>query len=98
MSNNVLLDRLKIDIGIVNSTAYDSRLESLLSVAQAEVSRWVGVDVDASDLRDAELVIDYARWQWLSRREPTVMPSSLKYRLDCRAFERNIPRGADNES
>ena len=89
--SNVLLDRLKIDIGIINSTAYDERLVSLLTVAESEVSKFVGENVDTSDIRDAELVIDYARWQWLSRREPTEMPASLKYRLNCRAFERAIP-------
>ena len=89
--SNVLLDRLKIDIGIINNTAYDERLSSLLTVAESEVSKFVGENVDTSDIRDAELVIDYARWQWLSRREPTVMPASLKYRLNCRAFERAIP-------
>lgn len=94
--SNVLLDRLKIDIGIINSTAYDARLESLLTVAESEVSKWVGAPVDTSDIRDAELVIDYARWQWLSRREPTAMPPSLKYRLDCRAFERAIPSGEES--
>lgn len=89
--SNVLLDRLKIDIGIINSTAYDERLGSLLTAAESEVSKFVGENVDTSDIRDAELVIDYARWQWLSRREPTEMPASLKYRLNCRAFERAIP-------
>ena len=89
--SNVLLERLKIDIGIINSTAYDERLGSLLTVAESEVSKFVGENVNTSDIRDAELVIDYARWQWLSRREPTEMPASLKYRLNCRAFERAIP-------
>ena len=89
--SNVLLDSLKIDIGIINSTAYDTRLESRLSVAQSEVNKWIGEEVDISNDRDAELVIDYARWQWLSRREPTPIPQSLKFRLDCRTFERAIP-------
>lgn len=93
--SSVLLERLKIDIGILNNTTYDTRLSSLLTVAEAEVSKFVGENVDTTDIRDAELVIDYARWQWLSRREPTEMPASLKYRLNCRAFERAIP---DSES
>lgn len=96
MSSNVLLDRLKIDIGIMNGTAYDTRLENLLSVAESEVSKYIGENVDTSDIRDAELVIDYARWQWLSRREPTAMPTSLKYRLNCRAFERVIPQSDES--
>lgn len=94
--SNVLLQRLKIDIGILNNTAYDERLTSLLTVAQSEVSKFVGENVDINDDRDAELVIDYARWQWISRREPTAMPASLKYRLNCRAFERNIPSSSES--
>ena len=94
--SNVLLERLKIDIGILNNTTYDTRLESLLTVAQSEVSKFVGENVDTNDDRDAELVIDYARWQWISRREPTAMPASLKYRLNCRAFERNIPSSSES--
>lgn len=90
--SNVLLDRLKIDIGIINNTVYDTRLQSLLDAAQTEVNKFVGEDVDTSDTRDAELVIDYARWQWLCRREPTPMPASLLYRLNCRAFEKNAPK------
>jgi hypothetical protein len=88
---NVLLTRLKIDIGIINSSVYDDRLTSLLTVAEEEVSKFIGEQVDLTNNRDSELVIDYARWQWLSRREPTAMPASLKYRLNCRAFERAVP-------
>lgn len=95
MSNLSLLERLKIDIGIMNDTTFDDRLTSLLTVAESEVSKFVGEAVNTSDMRDAELVIDYARWQWLSRREPAGMPASLKYRLNCRAFDREIPDGSD---
>ena len=95
-NDNVLLNRLKIDIGIINSTVYDERLKSLLTAAETEVNKFIGGTVDTSSDRDAELVIDYARWQWLSRREPTEMPASLKYRLNCRAFERAIPSGSES--
>ena len=61
VNDNVLLTRLKIDIGIINSTAYDERLTSLLTVAEKEVSKFVGEDVDTSSDIDSELVIDYAR-------------------------------------
>lgn len=91
-----LLARLKIDIGIINSTTYDERLTSLLNAAKGEVERWVGEKIDIDVIEDAELVIDYARWQWLSRREPTEMTNSLKYRLNCRAFAKNIPGGSDS--
>ena len=84
-----LLERLKIDIGIVGTTVYDERLTSLLNVALEAVKKWTTKDIDVENDHDAELVIDYARWQWLTRREPTEMPRSLKYRLDCRLFEQD---------
>lgn len=86
---NGLLERLKIDIGIVGTTVYDERLTTLLNAALEAVKKWTMKDIDVDNVHDAELVIDYARWQWLTRREPTEMPRSLKYRLDCRLFEQN---------
>lgn len=86
---NELLERLKIDIGITGTTVYDERLTSLLNVALAAVKKWTRKEINIENVHDAELVIDYARWQWLTRREPTEMPRSLKYRLDCRLFEQN---------
>lgn len=84
---NELLKRLKIDIGIIGSTTYDERLTNLLEVSKVAVEKWTRKSIDVANVHDTELVIDYARWQWLTRREPTEMPRSLKYRLDCRLFE-----------
>ena len=67
-----------------------------LTMTGAEVSKYVGESVDVNDDRDSELVIDYARWMWLSRSEPTVMPASLKYRLNCRAFDREAPNSSES--
>jgi hypothetical protein len=83
---NELLERLKIDIGLVGP-AYDARLLNLLNVSKTAVEKWTRKTIDISNVHDSELVIDYARWQWLTRREPSDMPRSLKYRLDCRLFE-----------
>lgn len=96
MNSVILLNRLKIDIGIMNDTTFDTRLTSLLNVAEKEVSRYVGESVDTSDESDSELVIDYARWMWLSRKEPAAMPASLKYRLNCRAFGRAVPKSSES--
>lgn len=90
-----LLERLKIDIGIIGSTTYDERLTSLLQVSKVAVEKWTRKTVDITNVHDSELVIDYARWQWLTRREPTEMPRSLKYRLDCRLFEQE-DEGSDS--
>lgn len=96
MNSVILLDRLKIDLGIMSDTTFDKRLTSLLETAESEVSKFVGEKVDTSDANDSELVIDYARWMWLSRREPTAMPASLKYRLNCRAFGRSVPKSSES--
>lgn len=96
MNSVILLNRLKIDIGIMNDTTFDTRLTSLLNVAEKEVSSYVGESVDTTDESDSELVIDYARWMWLSRKEPAAMPASLKYRLNCRAFGRAVPKSSES--
>ena len=91
-----LRERLKIDIGIINSTVYDSRLDTIIAAAKASVEQWIGGLADIDDNLDSELIIDYARWQWITRREPTSMNDSLKYRLNCRAFAAKKVGGSDS--
>lgn len=86
MANTTMLQRLKIDLGIINSTVYDERLEVLLGVAEKEIIRQGATTLSSSDVEDAELIIDYARWQWLGRREPSEMPRDLRFRLNNRIF------------
>lgn len=86
MANTTMLQRLKIDLGIINSTVYDERLEVLLGVAEKEINRQGATTLNSSDVEDAELIIDYARWQWLGRREPSEMPRDLRFRLNNRIF------------
>ena len=83
-----LLARLKIDLGIVNSTVYDERLLSLLNVAKKEIEK-EGAVLDLEDISDSELVIDYARYLWQSRREPMTEPRSLRWRINNRIFGGN---------
>ena len=83
-----LLARLKIDLGIINSTIYDQRLMSLLEVARKEIEK-EGAILDLTDISDSELVIDYARYLWQSRREPMTEPRSLRWRINNRIFGGN---------
>lgn len=80
-----MLARLKIDLGIINSTSYDNRLKSLLEVAKKEIEK-EGATLDLNDISDSELVIDYARYLWQSRREPMTEPRSLRWRINNRIF------------
>ena len=94
-----LLQRLKIDIGITNTTGYDERLTSLLNTAKAEIMR-EGVVLDETNPDDGEIIVDYARFLWLSRRgenPETTMPRSLRWRINNRLFgkERSIRNKED---
>ena len=85
---DTLLSRLKIDLGIMHSTAYDSRLTSLLQVSQKEIER-EGIVLDLTNVDDGELLIDYAREMWQRRRgenPESAMSKSLRYRMNNRLF------------
>lgn len=85
---NELLQKLKIDLGILNSTAYDSRLTSLLNVAKKEIER-EGVVLNLENADDGELLVDYAREKWLARRgdnPQSGMSRSLRWRINNRLF------------
>lgn len=85
---NELLQKLKIDLGILNSTAYDSRLTSLLNVAKDEIER-EGVVLNLENVDDGELLVDYAREKWLARRgdnPQSGMSRSLRWRINNRLF------------
>ena len=85
---NELLQKLKIDLGILNSTAYDSRLTSLLNVAKDEIER-EGLVLNLENADDGELLVDYAREKWLARRgdnPQSGMSRSLRWRINNRLF------------
>ena len=85
---DTLLSRLKIDLGIIHSTAYDTRLTSLLQVSEKEIER-EGIKLDLTDVDDGELLIDYARDLWQRRRgenPESAMSKSLRFRLNNRLF------------
>lgn len=89
MAEFSLLQRLKIDLGIINSTVYDERLSSLLSVAKKEIER-EGVVLNENDVDDGELIVDYARFMWQGRRAESnpesQIPRSLRWRINNRLF------------
>lgn len=83
--DSAILNGLKIDLGIINSTVYDSRLSNLLEAAKKEIER-EGAVLDLENVDDQNLIIDYARYMWLSRREPQDFPRSLRWRINNRVF------------
>jgi len=85
--DSAILNGLKIDLGIINSTVYDSRLDNLLEAAKKEIER-EGAVLNLENVDDQNLIIDYARYMWLSRREPQDFPRSLRWRINNRVFDK----------
>ena len=86
MNDSVLLNMLKVDLGIT-STAYDERLSQYLENAKAQIVREGVSDLDtSSSLDDAQLVIMYAAWTWNKRDSDGQMPRMLRWSLNNRVF------------
>ena len=86
MADSTMLSMLKTDLGISTSTAYDTRLEQLLTVAQSAIIEEGASTLDASDPLDMQLIVMYAAWLWRRRDSMDGMPRSLRYQLNRRIF------------
>lgn len=89
-----LLTMLKTDLGIT-TTAYDSRLEQVLSAASSAIVAAGAATLDTAQLSDAQLVVMYAAWLWRRRDDMSGMPRMLQWALNNRVFGEKM-RGADN--
>ena len=81
-----MLTMLKTDLGIRTSTAYDTRLEQLLTAAQTAIIEEGASDLDASDPLDQQIIVMYAEWLWRRRDQMTGMPRMLRLALNNRVF------------
>ena len=86
MADSTMLTMLKTDLGISTSTAYNTRLEQLLTVAQSAITEEGASTLDASDPLDMQLIVMYAAWLWRRRDSMDGMPRSLRYQLNRRIF------------
>ena len=93
MADSTMLTMLKTDLGISTSTAYNTRLEQLLTVAQREIIGEGASDLDASDPLDQQLIVMYAAWLWRRRDNMEGMPRMLRLALNNRVFR--MVGGAD---
>ena len=78
-----MLNLLKIDLGITVS-AYDERLQALITTAQQMIAREGITLTDSSE--DQQLVVAYAAWLWRRRDSGSGMPRMLRYLLNNRLF------------
>ena len=89
----MLLEMLKVNLGIKSTTAYDERLSQLLTAAESRITEEGVTDLNTADLLDAQLVVDYAEWLWRRRDTKEGMPRMVRYALNNRIFSAKMQEG-----
>ena len=85
MADSTMLAMLKTDLSIsAAQTAYNTRLEQLLTVAQRLIIEEGASTLDASDPLDMQLIVMYAAWLWRRRDNMDGMPRMLRWSLNNR--------------
>ena len=87
-----LLSMLKVDLGIMSTTAYDERLTQYLENAFSSI-REEGASLDLTAAKDCQLVVMYAAWTWRRRDSGEGMPRMLRYALNNKIFSEKINNG-----
>ena len=93
MADSTMLAMLKTDLGISTSTAYNTRLEQLLTVAQNAIIEEGASTLDASDPLDMQLIVMYAAWLWRRRDDMSGMPRMLRWTLNNRIMSEKAVTG-----
>jgi hypothetical protein len=78
------LDMVKVDLGILNATAYDNRLTQYVTSAKSAIIREGASLSDA--VEDIQLVAMYAEWLWRKRDTGEGMPRNLRWMLNNKIF------------
>lgn len=88
MDDYELIRMLKTDLGITTE-AYDSRLKQYIVSAQKNIGI-EGIHLDADDIHDCNLVVQYAAWLWRKRISGDGMPRMLRWELNQRLFHERL--------
>lgn len=88
MNDTEILISLKIDLGI-STEAYDDRLSQYIVSAKKNIGI-EGITLDADDIHDCNLVIQYAAWLWRKRISGDGMPRMLRWELNQRLFHERL--------
>lgn len=83
-----LLAALKVDLGIMNTTAYDERLTQYIEAAQDFIIREGVALQDTAE--DNQLVVNYAAWMWRKRDSHEGMPRMIRWQLNNRIFSQHM--------
>lgn len=79
-----ILKSLKVDIGILSTTAYDERLTEIIKGSYQMIVREGAATLDADVLEDAQLIVMYSAWTWRKRDSGEGMPRMLRWALNNR--------------
>lgn len=94
MNDTDILTSLKIDLGI-STQAYDERLSQYIVSAKKNIGI-EGIHLDADDIHDCNLVIQYAAWLWRKRISGDGMPRMLRWELNQRLFHERLSTEDEN--
>lgn len=84
MDSGVILEMLKMDLGMV-TTAYDQRLLMMIESSKKAIAT-EGITLDPERLDDGQLVVMYSAWLWRRRDSMDAMPRMLRWALNNRLF------------
>ena len=80
-----LLDSMKLDLGMLNTTSYDERFAQLLQVSYEQITA-EGATLNLDVTSDCNLIVMYASWLWRKRASGEGMPRMLRYALNNRVI------------
>lgn len=90
MTTSDRLSMLKVDLGIMATTAYDERLTQYLASSRAQLET-NGVDFgdgdDITSIEDNQLIVLHAGWQWRRRTTGEGMPRMVQFMLHSRLIK-----------
>ena len=81
-----VLKSLKVDLGILSTTAYDERLTEIIKSSYQMIIREGVATLNADILEDAQLIVMHSAWTWRRRDSGEGMPRMLRWALNNRVF------------
>lgn len=79
-----VLKSLKVDLGILSTSAYDERLTEIIKSSFQMIVREGAATLNADVLEDAQLIVMYSAWIWRRRDTGEGMPRMVRWELNNR--------------
>lgn len=79
-----ILKSLKVDLGILSTTAYDERLTEIIKSSYDMIVREGASTLNADTVDDAQLIVMYSAWIWRKRDSGEGMSRMLRWALNNR--------------